>query len=79
MTNNTNLFLDGSREPSRLKSEIFIADSLDVFKETGDENIPMKRMGKPEEFQEAFISTLSNDSSYIDMAISTLDGGKTVL
>jgi D-sedoheptulose 7-phosphate isomerase len=39
MSNNTNLFLDGLRESSRLKAEIVNADALDVLKEMGDEII----------------------------------------
>ena len=79
MTNNTNLLLDGLRESSSLKVEIFNVDSVDVLKEMGDENLLMQRMGKPEELQTELILPPSDNFSFIDGAIFIVDEVKTVL
>ena len=68
--------------PTKVRSNTIcpggIRDNQDKeFLERIEQKIPMQRMGEPEELQAALIFFLSDDSSYINGAVLTVDGGRT--
>lgn len=51
------------------------ADQLDGMRETIDKEVPLRRIGRPEEIAKAVVWLLSDDASYATGAVYHVDGG----